>query len=137
MLPWSERLCPTLSTTWNRPSSRKAKASLRADENGGWVRLLLGQIDGTILLPGATLRGWNAHRYRGQNRRQTRRTLVATIERDRDKTAEQGIGLQLAEVKSLIGRLQQIVATAQADEVIARNCLCGQCGEPLPRKGSA
>ncbi|MFD2272391.1 hypothetical protein ACFS07_17740 [Undibacterium arcticum] len=39
---------------------------------GGWVRLLLGQIDGTILLPRATLRGWNAHRYRGQNRRQTR-----------------------------------------------------------------
>jgi hypothetical protein len=65
------------------------------------------------------------------------RTCVATIERDPRKMAEQGIGLQLAEVKSLIGRLQQIVATAQADEIIAWNCLCGQCGEPLPRKDSA
>ena len=49
------------------------------------------------------------------------RTCIATIERDPRKTAEQGIGLQLAEVKSLIGRLQQIVASAQADEVMATN----------------
>ncbi|MGS0742327.1 ISKra4 family transposase [Glaciimonas sp. GG7] len=65
------------------------------------------------------------------------RICVATIERDANTTVELGIGLQLAEVKSLIGRLQQIVATAQAEEVIAANCLCGRCGEPLPRKGSA
>ena len=36
-----------------------------------------------------------------------------------------------------MGRLQKIVATAPTEEVIAANCLCGRCGEPLPKKGSA
>ena len=65
------------------------------------------------------------------------RTLLATIERDPEKVAAQGIGLQLVEVKSLIGQLQNVVATAQADEVMATHCLCDKCREPLPRKGSA
>lgn len=35
------------------------------------------------------------------------RTCVATIERDANTTIELGIGLQLAEVKLLMGRLQE------------------------------
>ena len=63
------------------------------------------------------------------------RQRIATIERDADVGAGKGIGLSLEEAKSLLEHLQTIVAAEHAQEVIAANSLCGECGHALPRKG--
>ena len=65
------------------------------------------------------------------------RQRIATIERDADLPAGEGIGLTLDEVKGLVQRLQAIVATEHVGEIVAANSSCGECSQPLPRKGSA
>ena len=65
------------------------------------------------------------------------RQRIATIERDAELPAGEGIGMTLDEVKSLVQRLQTIVATEHVGEIVAANSSCGDCGRALPRKGSA
>jgi len=65
------------------------------------------------------------------------RQRIATIERDADVPAGEGVGLTLDEVKGLVQRLQPIVATEHVGEIVAANSSCGDCDRALPRKGSA
>lgn len=65
------------------------------------------------------------------------RQRIATIERGPDVAAGEGIGLVLDEVKSLLQRLQEIVATEQAREVVEALSSCGECGHELPTKAAA
>ena len=65
------------------------------------------------------------------------RQRIATIERDANVSAGEGVGLTLDEVKALVQRLQTIVVTGHVGEIVAANSSCGVCGQALPRKGSA
>ena len=65
------------------------------------------------------------------------RQRIATIERNAELPAGEGVGLTLDEVKALVQRLQAIVATGHAGEIVAANSSCGDCGQALARKGSA
>jgi hypothetical protein len=58
-------------------------------------------------------------------------------ERCADVDAGKGIGLSLQEVKDLLQRLQKVIATEHAHDVVAANSSCGECGHELPRKGEA
>ena len=64
------------------------------------------------------------------------RKHVAMLERTGDRAPIRGIGLGLNEVKSVVGRLQQIVAAEQTQESVSTRSMCVNCRLPLPRKGS-
>jgi hypothetical protein len=63
------------------------------------------------------------------------RQRIATIERSAELPAGEGVGLTLDEVKTLVQRLQAIVATEHVGEIVAANASCGDCGQALARKG--
>lgn len=65
------------------------------------------------------------------------RQRVATIQRSADLATVDGLGLTLAESKDLLERLQATVVREHADELIAANCRCGGCRQPLARKGGS
>ena len=65
------------------------------------------------------------------------RRRIATIRRGADLAAVDGLGLTLAESKDVLARLQASVVHEHADELVAANSSCGDCGQPLSRKGTA
>ena len=57
--------------------------------------------------------------------------MVALVEFERDGLDEGSLGLHLEEAKSLLGRLQRTMVTAQVAEEVARSSVCPTCGAQL------